>query len=131
MTGGGGQMGMMGDMKQMMAMMRHMMSADIEGRIASLKAGLRITGAQEAEWNRFADALRATAKSTDGMFEQMTPSGMAAALPARLDRHEKMLTTHLNSLKTLKEAIDPLYAALGDDQKKTADRLMIGPMGVM
>jgi LTXXQ motif family protein len=131
MTAGGGQMGMMGDMKQMMSMMLHMMSADIEGRIASLRTDLRITVAQEAEWSRFADALRATAKSTDGMLEQMPPSGAAATLPARLDRHEKMLTAHLNSLKTLKEAIDPLYATLSDDQKKIADRLMIGPMGVM
>ena len=41
------------------------------------------------------------------------------------------MSVHLNVLRTLKEAVDPLYAALGDDQKKTADRLMIGPMGMM
>ena len=134
-------MGMMGDMRQMMSMMRSMMtmmgaqsgmmSAEVEGRIAALKTELKITDAQTPQWDRFADALRVTAKSMNGMFEQMTPSGMSATLPARLDCHEKMLTAHLNSLKTLKDAVEPLYAALSDDQKKIADGLMIGPMGMM
>jgi hypothetical protein len=85
MMGPGGQMGMMGDMKQMMPMMRNMMTmmgaqsgmmaADVEERIASLRTELKITDAQAARWNRFADALRATAKSMNGMFEQMMPPG--------------------------------------------------------
>ena len=42
-----------------------------------------------------------------------------------------MLSAHLNSLKTLKDAAEPFYAALSDEQKKVVDGLMIGPMGVM
>jgi hypothetical protein len=42
-----------------------------------------------------------------------------------------MLTAHLNSVKTLREAADPLYAVLSDEQKKVADGLMVGPMGMM
>jgi LTXXQ motif family protein len=38
---------------------------------------------------------------------------------------------HLEALRKLKSAIDPLYAALSDEQKKTADQLMVGPMGIM
>ena len=30
----------------------------------------------------------------------------------------------------LKTALDPLYAALSDEQKKTADEIMPGPMGM-
>jgi hypothetical protein len=30
-----------------------------------------------------------------------------------------------------KDAAEPLYAALSDEQKKLADALMIGPMGMM
>jgi LTXXQ motif family protein len=141
MMGPGGRMGMMGDMKQMMPMMRNMMTmmgaqsgmmaANVEGRIASLKTELKITDAQAPQWNRFADALRATAKSMNGMLEQMMSSGTAATLPERLQRHEKMLSAHLNELRTLKEAVDPLYVVLSNDQKKTADQLMIGPMGMM
>jgi LTXXQ motif family protein len=141
MMGPGGRMSMMGDMKQMMPMMRYMMTmmgaqsgmmaADVEGRIASLKTELKITDAQAPQWNHFADALRVTAKSMNEMFEQMMPPDAEATLLARLERHEKMLSAHLNVLRTLKDAVEPLYAALSDDQKKIADRLMIGPMGMM
>ena len=31
----------------------------------------------------------------------------------------------------LKAAVDPLYASLSDDQKKVADELLMGPMGIM
>jgi hypothetical protein len=135
-------MGMMsGNIQQMMSMMRGvmtmmgaqsgMMSADVEGRIASLKAALKITEAQTPQWNRFADALRTAGNSMNGMFQQMMQPGTAATLLVRLDRQEKMLTAHLNSVKTLREAADPLYAVLSDDQKKVADGLMVGPMGMM
>jgi hypothetical protein len=44
---------------------------------------------------------------------------------------EKMMTAHLEALRKLKSAVDPLYAALSDEQKKTADELLMGPMGMM
>jgi hypothetical protein len=47
-------MGMMG----MMGMADH-----VEGRIAYLKAELKITEAQMPQWNAFADALRSNAAS--------------------------------------------------------------------
>ena len=44
---------------------------------------------------------------------------------------EKMMTAHLEALRQFKAAVDPLYAALSDEQKKTADELLMGPMGMM
>jgi hypothetical protein len=134
MTGGGDMNQMMSMMRNMMTMMgaqSGMMSSNVEGRIASLRTELKITDAQTPQWDRFADAVRATSKSMNGMFEQMMQTGAAATLPARLDRQETMLTAHLNSLNTLKEALGPLYASLSGEQKKVADGLMIGPMGMM
>jgi hypothetical protein len=133
--------GMMGDMRSMMSMMRNMqtmmgaqsgmMMPDVEGRLAALKTELKIADAQAPQWNRFADALRTAAKSMNSMFEQMMQPGAAATLLSRLDRHEQMLSAHLNALRTLKDAAGPLYASLSDEQKTLADRLMIGPMGMM
>lgn len=51
-----------------------------------------------------------------------------ATLPGRLEMQEKMLTAHLAVLKTIKAALDPLYASLNDDQKKQADQSMLHPM---
>ena len=62
--------------------------------------------------------------------EMMQP-GAGTTLPARLDRQEAMLSTHLTSLKALKDGLDPLYASFSDEQKKIADGMMIGPMGMM
>jgi LTXXQ motif family protein len=107
------------------------MASDIEGRIASLKTELKITDAQAPAWNRFADALRATAGSMNEMYQQMMQSGSAATLPARLERQQTMLAGHLSRVKTLKETLDPLYASFIDAQKKIADGVMIGPMGMM
>ena len=42
-----------------------------------------------------------------------------------------MMTAHLDALRQFKAAADPLYAALSAEQKKTADQLLMGPMGMM
>src|SRR6516164_2528186 len=62
------------------------------------------------------------------MQSMMQPSG---TLPEKLAGREKAMTAHLEALRKLKSAIEPLYAALSDEQKKTADQLMVGPMGIM
>ena len=124
-------MSMMRNMMTMMSAQSGMMASNIEGRIASLKTELKITDAQTPQWNRFADALRAAAQSMNGMYQLMMQPGSEATLPARLDRQQTMLAAHLSSLKALKEGLGPLYSSLSDDQKKIADGMIIGPMGMM
>jgi len=55
----------------------------------------------------------------------------AATLPDKLAAHETMLAARLEALRKLKAAADPLYAALTADQKKTADDILLTPMGMM
>lgn len=139
--GHGGMMMHGDDMKQMMSMMRDMMAmmsahsgmmaSHVEARIAALKTELKITEAQAPQWLAFADALRGTAKSMEALQGQMMKAAAPATLSARLARQEEMLAAHLASVKALKAAFDPLYAALSDDQKKVADEIRIGPMGMM
>jgi hypothetical protein len=124
----GGQMPMMGMMGDRMM---EMMASHAEGRLAFLKTELKITDAQSAQWNAFAEAVRANAKGMKdmhaAMMEQRTTS---ATLPDRLATHEKMLSAHLDAARRLGAAAKPLYAAFTDEQKKTADEIMI-PMGMM
>ena len=112
----------------MMGMMQ-MMAGHVEGRIAFLKTELKITAAQMPVWNAVADAIRAAPKDVSGMpcIPMMQSSG---TLPERLAAREKAMTAHLEALRKLRSAVEPLYVALSDDQKKTADQLMIGPMGM-
>jgi hypothetical protein len=125
MMHGGGMMGggMMGGMP-----FRH-----VEGRLAFLRTELKITDAQTPQWNKFADAVRSVAKNAQGMMQQMMQGGGAqhTTAPDLLARYEKMLTVRLDAVRTVKTAFDPLYAALSDEQKRTADELLANPMGVM
>jgi hypothetical protein len=62
MMGGGMHMGMMGWGGQATQMCT-MMTGHVEGRLAYLKAELKITPAQETLWTPFADAVRANAQT--------------------------------------------------------------------
>jgi hypothetical protein len=129
----------------MMNMMRMMMGEDgmsgmpmmasmawhVEGRLAFLKTELTITDAQLPQWNAVADAIRANAKGMDAMAEGMMGNMQAATLADKLASREKMLTARLEALRELRAPVEPLYAALSDEQKKTADELIVGPMGMM
>jgi hypothetical protein len=136
MAGGPGCMPMMGMMRMMMGQDgmsgMPMMAGHVEGRLAFLKTELNITEAQLPLWNAVADAIRANAKAmTEMMSGGMMGAGQATTLPDKLATREKMITAHLEALHRLKAAVDPFYAALSAEQKKTADELLIGPMGMM
>jgi LTXXQ motif family protein len=130
--GAGGGMGMMGMMAGQNGMggMR-MMAEHVEGRIAFLKAELKITDAQLPLWNTFAQAMRESATAMQGMRGGMMATSQAATLPEKLDAREKLLVARLDAARKLKAAVEPLYAALSAEQKKTADEIMVGPMGMM
>ena len=136
MSGAGG-MPMMGMMQMMVGQdgmggmpMMAAMAGHVEGRLAFLKTELKITDAQLPLWNTVADAIRANAKGMAEMMRGAMGARQTATLPNRLAMREKLITEHLEALRKLKTAVDPLYAALSDEQKKTADEIMPGPMGM-
>jgi hypothetical protein len=116
-----------GGMPMMAAMAGH-----IEGRLAFLKTEIKITDAQLPLWNAFAQAARESAKAMEEMMQGgMMGMSQSGTLPDRLAVREKIMAAHLEALRKLKTAVDPLYAALSDEQKKTADTLVLSPMGMM
>ncbi|HYH38526.1 MAG TPA: Spy/CpxP family protein refolding chaperone [Azospirillum sp.] len=141
MMGQQGGQPMMGQMGGMMPMMRQMMMGQqgamglpfehVEGRIAFLRAELKITDAQAPQWNAFADALRANAKAHRAVHEQMSKGGMPSAWLDRLAAQQRMLGMRLDGVKALEAVAKPLYAVLTDAQKTLADQLLSGPMGMM
>lgn len=106
-----------------------------EARLAAVKAELNITNAQLPLWNAFvAAATSSAAVMHQGMMQGAGPGagpGMMTSgpLPARLERHETMMTAHLGALRNVRAAVSPLYDALTPDQKAKADRLLCGQMG--
>ena len=133
--GASGGMPMMGGMPTMgmmqMMMGQNIMAGHVEGRIAFLKTELKITEAQSPQWNQLAEALRTNARRMTEMRGMMSQGGAAMSATERLERMETMMTGMLESVRTTKAALTPLYAVLTDEQKKLADDLIRGPMGVM
>jgi hypothetical protein len=131
MMGGPGPMGpgMMGGMRA------RMMTEHVEGRIAFLRAELKITSAQAPAWDRFADSLRTNAKKlSEHASARAAPS--QPTLAERIEHEEHRLAARLEGVRAIKAALGPLYAALSDDQKKLAERLVphhvgLMPMGMM
>lgn len=143
----GGQQGMMGgkdmpmkggmtDGMPMCAMMMgegmHM-TAHIDQRLGAMRSELNITPAQAPSWDAYASALRGIAANMDRMHASMMAGhqGNAPMSPvARLDHHDRMLAVMRDNMRTLRPALEKLYAGLSVEQKRKADTLL-SPQGMM
>lgn len=102
----------------------------IEGRLAFLKAELRITAQQSALWDKYAAAMRDSAKSMYERHRSLFERDWAdESLPQRLELREQLMTVGLDSMRKTDAALKPLYAALDENQKKIADEYMGFGMG--
>ena len=129
--GQAGPAGMMPMMNMMMGMGMQPGAEHVEGRLAFIKAELKITDVQAPQWNAFAEAVRRNAGAMAEMRKSMMGAqGALATLPERLAREDKLATAHLAALKKTEEAVTQLYGVLTDDQKKVADTIVVGPMGM-
>lgn len=90
----------------------------IEGRIAFIYTELKITPAQQSQWDRVAAAMRANDQDMHKAFESMranrgtTPPNALQRLELRTQADQRFL-----------EAFRPLYTSLSDDQKQAADEM--------
>ncbi len=104
----------------------------IEARLAYIKTALKITAAQEPQWNAYADVMRKGAKEAEQRMQdwraQHKPGarGPAQRLNA-IERLERMQTFHANAVTRINELLaveKPLYAALSPEQKRVADQVL-------
>jgi protein CpxP len=112
-------------------------SERIEARLAYAKTALKITPAQETQWNALASVLRTQAKAMDADVQarrtardaqSQTQGTQGQRQPStaieRLEQRQKFLTTAAARTDDVLKAARPLYASFNDDQKKTADDLL-------
>lgn len=107
----------------------------IDGRLAFLKTELKITDAQSATWDELADVIRTTSKTHNemmrGMMKEMQSGDFfKKSLPERLSIQQTHMEARLEQIKTVKAAVDKLYAILDEDQKKVADDIVLPMMGM-
>ncbi len=129
MMGRGGHGGMMRGMMMGPGMMGGGMMMGpgrfVEGRLAFLKTELGITAEQESVWDAFAEAMRGNAGSMQAMHERMwSGDGWPESLPERMELHEELMSERLAALRSMREALEPLYEALSPEQREVANSLM-------
>jgi hypothetical protein len=108
------------------------MDEHIDGQLAYIKAELKITAAQESQWNVFAGMFREDKEKQAGACKaalEQSRSLMSASLPESMKMMAANLAERLESLRSMEAAVQPLYAMLSTAQKKTADEIMKGAPG--
>lgn len=97
----------------------------IEGRIAFLKTELKITPAQEAQWEKVAQSMRQNETERRQGFESVrgdhtTPPNALQ----RLEREARFEALRAQGADRFLAAFRPLYDSMSDTQKKSADDLL-------
>ena len=109
------------------------MTSHVEGGLGFIKAELKITDAQESLWQAYAAAARDIAGPMQThCAAMMKPHGASTvSLPERLDLNEQFMASQLDAIRAINKTLKPLYGALSDSQKQTADQFFWGHMGMM
>ena len=103
----------------------------VEGRLAFMKAELKITEAQTSAWNQLADAIRTAAKHhNERMKAIFAGEEKSKPLPERVDAQEQFMSVRLEEIRLIKTSLKTLYAVLSDEQKKEADEMVIPMVGM-
>jgi hypothetical protein len=142
---GSGMMGEMGRMMQMMTQMQGMPMQGgmgpgaardgtdfamrpfrrMEGQLAYYRTELRITEAQAPRWNAFADAVRTQSdRLRQAVMQAMQSAAQPATAPQQIERRIALLSAQIEAMRAVGTAAGPLYAALSEEQRRTADELM-------
>lgn len=106
-------------------------SERVEARLAYLKTALKISDAQQAQWNGFAETLRKHAREADKQVQAMRSEvaarrekGTPPTAIERMERGQQRLATAYTRQSETLAAAKPLYAALSPEQQKIADEVL-------
>lgn len=92
----------------------------VESRIKSLHDHLKITSAQEPQWNAVAQVMRENAQSIDAVVQQRHQTPDMTAIDD-LKAYQAIQEVHIKNVQRLIPAFQTLYDTLSPEQKKAAD----------
>ena len=107
----------------------------VEARLAYMKTALKITEAQQSQWDAFAGVMRKQAKEADVRIqshrEKRAANTERKRLTAieRLEMRQQLMAASSARIGERLAAQKPLYAALSPEQQQVADRLFAGRGG--
>jgi protein CpxP len=96
----------------------------VDGRIAFLKAELKITPAQETQWQHVAGAMHENANSLDQAIKTARQDRGSMDAVQRLALREQFAKVRAENDARLLAAFKPLYASLSPEQQQVANQLV-------
>ncbi len=105
----------------------------VEAKLAYLKTALKITDAQQPQWEAYANLLRSQAAEREKRMAEwharmMQASGKAEhhhpTVIERMEREQQFYAAGIHRLNEELEVEKPLYAALSRDQQRIADEVL-------
>jgi periplasmic protein CpxP/Spy len=103
---------------------RMMRGKFVDGRIAFLKAELKITPAQETQWQQVEAAMRENAKALDQTITTARQNRTDMDAVQRLELREQFAKVRADNDARLVAAFKPLYASLSPEQQQMANQLV-------
>jgi len=107
----------------------------VEARLAYIKTALKITDAQQTQWDNFAGVMRKQAKDADARIQERRAKMVAhterkrPTAIERLERQQAFMATASARIGERLAVQKPLYAALSPEQQQIADKVLVGPGG--
>jgi Spy/CpxP family protein refolding chaperone len=99
----------------------HDMAAKVEQRITEMHANLKITAAQQPQWDALTMVMRENAKTMDQSFQHRV-TGIAKMNAAdNMQSYADMSTMHAQNMQKMVPAFKALYSVLSPEQKAAAD----------
>jgi len=95
----------------------------IDQRISSLHAELKITPAEESDWQAVATTMRDNAAAMDKLASDKAASATTMTAVEDLQTYQQFAQAHVEHLKKLTAAFETLYKAMPAEQKKIADEV--------
>lgn len=96
----------------------------VDGRVAFLKAELKITPAQETQWQQVATAMHENATALDQVISTARQHSGTMDAVQRLTLREQFAKVRADNDARLLTAFKPLYASLTPEQQQTANALV-------
>jgi protein CpxP len=95
----------------------------VENRIKQLHTELRITSAEEPQWNQFAEVMRQNAQDIDQAILNRTQQFETMNAVQNMQSYEQLAEQHAQHVQKLVVAFENLYGAMPEQQKQLADQV--------
>jgi periplasmic protein CpxP/Spy len=98
----------------------------VEQRITQLHSDLKITSAQQPQWDQFAAVMRSNATDTNQAYIDRSNKIATMSAADIMSSYVALSMQHSHDLQKLATAFQALYSSMTPDQQKTADQVFRG-----